>query len=147
MADEENPAGGAPARVELSAPNYSLEPLDFATPTLSSPVTPLHVQDYSLGSLEFGAPGWRVGRVHVTWNLIGHPPDIPADLRAGMISALAARLSSMQAATPWKQLVHRDPAVQKFARELAEKAGIETSDYTLRRQIISPAFRIWRSDP
>ena len=132
-----------PVRVELSATNYSLGALDFATPTLCTPVTPLQVQNYSLGPLAFG-PSWRPGRIVVSLNPIGRPPDILDAAKPGMIEALVAQLSPWQAAKPSKRLVQDDKRVKDFVLALAENAGIDTSWDTLKTQIVRPAFHRWR---
>jgi hypothetical protein len=130
--------------VELSAADYVLGALDFAAPVLTTPVTPLYAQDYLLEPLEFG-PAWRPGRITVGLRPTGHPPDILDNVKANMIAALVPQLSVLQAARPWTPLLRKDSAVLDFARKLAEDSGIETSDDTLRTQIIRPAFRRWRS--
>jgi hypothetical protein len=130
-------------------PEYVLGALDFATPAVTSPVTPLQVQSYSLGSLGFSAPAWGIGigctRVTVDWDQGGRPEHIPDDVKAEMIPMVVAELSRLQVATPWKRLVQGDSAVKDFVRKLADEANIDTSDYTLKTQILRPAFKRWRA--
>src|SRR5262245_35712867 len=133
-----------PKRVELVAAGYSLSAPVFATPVLTTPVTPLQVTGYSLGAPELDVPVLRTTHVRLVWEQDGRPPDIPNDKKPKLIAALAAQLTSLQMAAPWKTLTHKDPAVVECVRKLAQDAGVDTSDYTLRTQIVSPAFRIWR---
>jgi hypothetical protein len=111
-------------------------------------VTPLRAQNYALAPLEFAAPAWCLimGRAHVTviWDPIGRPPDIPENVKAEMISALVAQLPVLQSARGGSWRSRKDPAVMKFVRELATRAEVKTSDYTLGTQIIRPAFKRWQ---
>src|SRR5262245_22769001 len=142
--------------VELGVTDFSLGGLDFATPTLTAPVAvaPLYVQDYVLGPLEISvpdccvvsAPAWCVGRFHVVWDG-GRPSHIPDDKKASLIADLVPQLSVLQSENHGLQLTQNNPKVMKFVRKLADNAGIDTSDTTLKRQIIRPAFKIWRPKP
>ena len=133
---------------ELSAaPGYTLGALDFAKPTLTSPVTPLQAQGYTLAPLTFSAPGWGIGigcpRVSV--DLGGRPPDISADAKERMIAALVIRLTQMQTERPSRTLYRNSKVVMDCVEELARKEKITVSNRTLREQIVNPAFERWKN--
>jgi hypothetical protein len=141
--------GPPPQHVALAVKDYTLGALDFAKPQLTPSVTPLQAQDYTLQPLDFSTPSWALfmgpACVTVTWDPEGRPRHIPDDIKDRMIADLVAQLPSIHKATHWKQPTRKDPAIKNFVRELANRAGINTSDYTLERQISAPALRIWRS--
>jgi hypothetical protein len=131
--------------VELSAADYSLGPLDFGTPVLTRNHV-LSAANYLLGPLEFSAPAWRYGYWRIRWIdagsdvALGRPRDIANSAAPDLIAKMERWLIEKQATT-FRRLTREDRAVTDYARKLAAEAGIETSDQTLLRQIIRPAFQ------
>jgi hypothetical protein len=131
-----------PAMVHaLEVADYTLGPLDFAAPALSQNHK-LSVTDYTIEPLAFSMPVWRYAVLH--WrdagSAFGRPPDIPPSDELALIAKMKRWLIEKQAAT-FHRLTRDDPAVKEYARKLAADAGIETSDFTLKTQIIRPAFQ------
>lgn len=138
MADQEGTC------VALTAADFTLKTLDFAASTLTA-VSPLRVNSYTLGPLIFDAP-YAAPSVPGVWRIIwcandGCPPHIPPDMVPEMIAKMKQRIIELQAARRFKRIGRKDPAVMAYARELAAKAGIETSDFTLLKYVIRPAFQ------
>jgi len=109
----------------------------------------LAAKDYLLGSLIFSAPA--LTQTHLlkandfsTKHLNdGRPPRMTAEVKADLIAKMERWLPEKQATT-CTRLTQKHPAVKNYVRELAEKAGVKASDYTLKTQILRPAFRNWR---
>jgi len=136
----------ARGHVALSAANYSLGSLDFGAPAAHE-VTPLKVEkSYSLGPLEIGVPEWRWGEYVIHWHdagcdPVGRPSDIPADKAPELIAATRGYLTKRRI-TDLKRMTRADrAALYDFVRELVENEGIQTSDRILREQIIGPALQ------
>lgn|SRR5262245_15138856 len=126
----------------LAVADYSLGPLDFATPALGQ-VHALTAVSYSLGPLAFDVPVWRQGywRTHIVWGKPGHPPCIPVDAEKRMIAATEIWLTERQI-TNIRRMSQADRAALKgYVRGLAKNEGVQASDLTLHRQIIKAAFR------
>jgi len=137
------PESGAPQTSklvvhELAAADYTLGALDFDTPTLSTPITPLSVQGYVLISPVFDAPTVLRGRI--IWGNVGRSSKIPNDLKLKWIAAVEQFVIEKQATT-CITIFQTTPAVLNFARGLADAAGITVSDTVLIRQVIRPAFK------
>jgi hypothetical protein len=141
-----------PQHVALKVENFTLGSPDFATPKLTSPVTPLSVQNYTLGPLQISvpdwcvvaAPAWCVGRFHVVWD-VGRRPDIPDDVKERMITDLVVRLTQMRIERPSRALYRSSKVVVDYVRELAQKEKIPERNRLLRKQIINPAFDRWET--
>jgi hypothetical protein len=114
---------------QLTAKDYSLEgPLEFVQPPLTPQVA--HVLTAKCLSTK------RL------WS--GRPPKMLDRTKRKLIAALIPWLRKKQAENPHK-LFQTTPAVKRYLRELANQAGLTTvSNYTLQRQIASPAFRKWK---
>jgi hypothetical protein len=114
---------------------------------LTSPVTPLQAQGYTLAPLTFSAPGWGIGIgcLRVSVDLGGRPPDISADAKERMTAALVIRLTQMQTERPSRTLYRNSKVVMDCVRELARKEKITASNRTLREQIVNPAFERWKN--
>jgi hypothetical protein len=134
---------------ELSvAPEYALGALDFATPVLTSPVTPLYVPPaYVLGSLDFSAPMALRGRriqAQVAWGSVGgRPRKIPDPLKPGLIATVEAYVVeelAKRSATDSSALFQTSTTIVNFAQGLAKDAGVMVSDTVLIRQVIKPAI-------
>jgi len=132
-------------RVELFAGDYLLAPLDFGAPVLNE-VTPLRAASYTLGPPAFDVPGWRYGYWRLHWIdagsdvALGAPRHISNSLLPDLIAKMERWLVEKQA-TSFRRIGREDAAVKEYARKLVAEAGIETSDTTLLRQIIRPAFQ------
>jgi hypothetical protein len=140
-------ASSEPEVHRLTVENYSLGGLDFAKPALTTPVTPLQVQGYTLAPLAFSAPGWGIGIgcLRVSVDLGGRPPDIPADAKERMVAALVVQLTKMQTERPSRTLYRNGKVVMDCARELARKEKVITGNRTLREQIVNLAFERWQN--
>jgi hypothetical protein len=134
-----------PQHVTLAVKDYTLGALDFATPKLTSPITPLQVQSYTLAPLEFG-PAWRPGRITVSLHpVMGRPRDISPDAQERMITDLVARLIQLRIERPSRELRRSSEVVMDCAQELARNEKINTSPSTLRDRVIRPAFDRWKN--
>jgi hypothetical protein len=123
----------------LEAADYSLGPLDFATPALGQ-VHALAAASYSLGPLAFTAPVVLRYFVRIVQNQGGRPRKIPADILSDMIAKMEKGLVEIRATTS-RRVGREDCAVLRYARSLADAAGVAPSDAILLRQVIRPAFR------
>jgi len=118
---------------QLAAKDYSLEgPFEFARPPLT--------QKHKLKVKSF------VTKPPTVSPKAGRHPKISAATRNQLIAATARWLPQKQAESPHKRIFQTTPAVKRYLRNLANKAGLTTvSDYILQRQIASPAFRKWKA--
>jgi hypothetical protein len=130
--------------VGLEAESFTLKGPDFGKPTLAQTYA-LRTETFSLWTLGLSAP-YVAPYVPGVWRIVwcdgnGRPPDIPPDKLPEMIAKMKRRIAELKADKPYKLIGRKDPAVMAYARELAADAGIETSDFTLLKYLIRPAFQ------
>jgi hypothetical protein len=78
---------------------------------------------------------------------VGRPAKTSARARQKVIAALIRWLRRWRAKYPNRPIYQDTPVTMNELRRLATKAGLTASDYTLKRQIASPAFRKWKGKP
>jgi hypothetical protein len=117
---------------QLTAKDYSLEgPFEFARPPLT--------QKHKLKVKSYATKPPTVS------TKAGRHPKISATTKKKLIAALIRWLRRWRTKNPNRPIFQTTPATKNELRRLANKAGLTAvSDYTLQRQIASPAFRMWK---
>jgi len=122
----------------LAAPNYSLAAPDFAKPALAQTHV-LKADTYVVQSPDFGfgEPGQN-HQLEPRRRRTGRPPAMTTAVKRMLIAELESWLLAEQA----KRFRRLRPAdIVRHAQSLAKAAGVHSSDFNLKRDVIRPALR------